>query len=339
MTTPEVVEPVTKRKITGLFVLTVIFGLTFLGSVTVIKQIVNHEFFWCGIHGVFVEFGFFIANILGIILTGFITALIFRKFTDSHKDLLVISACSGCVTGTVWLLGRHFFSVVYEYQLGHYITGTAVWDIFPRAFTHFFWSSPLMFLILLAIMGLEITGSLIFTYCDRTPEEIPSGKEIAGRKPIRVRTAIMVITIAILLSMVLPLWGGMAAVRSGTIPYSFCAPTNPVAVQVTRSDNSTIILQLSLDYSGHARDRSIPVTSQPLRIMIDDRDFSNQSLIRQQGFSDTIYPQEGITQYAHGVSVTLSGPEIAWNESPGRHIYAISYYDQKNPWVVADTHV
>jgi hypothetical protein len=339
MKEPEIEEPITKTKSLGLFALTVIVGLTCLGSVTSIKQIVNHEFFWCGIHGIFVEFGFFIAYVLGIILTGFITSLIFRKYTNSRKNLLVISACSGCMTGIFWLFGMHFLSVVYEFQLGHYITSTAVSDIISLAFMHFFWRGPLLFLILLAIMGLGITGSLIFSYSDRTPEDILPGKKTAGRKPVRVRTALMVIIIAILMSMVLPLGGGMAAVSSGTIPYSFCAPSNPVAMQVTRSDNSTIVLQLSLDYSGHARDRSIPVTSQPLQIRVDDRDFSNQSIIRQQGLSDTINPQEGITQYTDGLSVTISGPDIARNESTGRHIYVISYYNQKNPWVVVDTHV
>jgi len=342
MKEPEVEEPVTKTKSIGLFALTVIFGLTCHGSITAIKQIVNHEFFWCGIHGIFVEFGFFIAYVLGIILTGFITSLIFRKYTQSCKDLLVISACSSCVTGIIWFFGMQFLNVIYEYSLGHYITSTTVLDIIPLTFTtvtHFFWSGPLLFLILLAIMGLGIAGSLVFSYCDRTPEDTLPNKKITGRKPVRVRTAIMVIIIAILMSMVLPLGCGMAAVRSGTIPYSFCAPSNPVAMQVTRLDNSTILLQLSLDYSGHARDSSIPITSQPLQIMVDDRDFSNQSVIRQQGLSDTISPYEGITEYADGLSVTLSGPEIARNASTGRHIYVTSYYDQRNPWVVVDTHV
>jgi hypothetical protein len=196
-----------------------------------------------------------------------------------------------------------------------------------------------MFLILLGIMGLGILGALVFSYCDRTPEDTPAGTKNPENKPVRVRTVIIVMLIAILMSIILPIGGGMAAVSSGTIPYSFCAPPNPVSMKVTRSDNSMITLQLSLDYSGHARDRSIPFTSQPLQIKVDDRDFSNQSLIRQQGLTDTISPPEGITEYVDGSSIILSGPELARNESTGRHIYVISYYNQQNPWVVVDTDV
>ncbi len=154
-----------------LFALTVVIGLACLGSITWIQQVINHEFFWQGIQGIFVGSGFFLAYVLGLILTGFITSLIFKKYTGSRKDLLVISACSACVTGILWLFSMHFLSVVYEYQLGHYITSTTVLDIIPLTFTHFFWSGPLMFLIILAIMGLGITGSLVFSYCDRTPED------------------------------------------------------------------------------------------------------------------------------------------------------------------------
>jgi hypothetical protein len=333
------VEYITHTRSIRLFALAVIIGIVCLGSITWIKQVVNHEFFWCGIHGIFVEFGFFIAYVLAIILAGFIASLIFRKYTKSRKDLLVISACSGCVTGIFYLLGMLFLSVVYEYQLGHYIASTTVVDIIPLTFMHFFWSGPFMLLILLAIMGLGITGSLVFSYCDRTPEDSLAGTKTPGKKPVRIRIMIVVFIAAILMSIILPLGGGIVAVRSGTIPYSFCAPPNPVSMKVTRTDNSTITLQLSLDYGGHTRDRSIPIISQPLQIMVDDRDFQNQSIIRQQGLPDTINPPEGITQYTDGLSVTISGPDLVRNESLGRHVYVISYYDQDNPWVVVDTEV
>jgi hypothetical protein len=339
MKDPGVEEHMNHTKSIRLFALTVVIGLACLGSITWIKQIVNHEFFWCGIHGVFVEFGFFIAYVLGLILTGFIASLIFKKYTASRKDLLVISACSGCVTGICYLFGMQFLTIVYEYQLGHFITSRSVWDIILLTLTHFFWSGAFMFLILLGIMGLGITGSLVFSYCDCTPEGTLPVTKNPGRKPVRVRTVIIIILIAILMSIILPLGGGMAVVSSGTIPYSFCAPPNPVSMKVTRTDNSTITLHLSLDYGSHARDRSIPVKTQPLQIMVDDRDFSNQSVIRQQGLSATINPSDGITEYVDGSSIILSGPELARNESTGRHIYVISNYDQNNPWVVVDTDV
>ncbi len=339
MKDPGVEEHLSRIKTIGLFTLTIVIGLLCLGSITWIKQVINHEFFWCGIHGVFVEFGFFIAYVLGIMLTGFIASLIFKKYTASRKDLLVISACSGCVTGICYIFGMQFLSVVYEYQLGHFITSRSVWDIIPLTLTHFFWSGPFMFLILLGIMGLGITGSLVFSYCDRTMEGTRPGTKNPGRKPVRVRTVIIVMLIAILMSIILPLGGGMASVSSGTIPYSFCAPSNPVSMHVTRSDNTTITLQLSLDYGGHTRDRPIPFQPQPLQIMVDDRNFSNQSLIRQQGLFATISPSDGITEYIDGSSIILSGPELARNESAGRHIYVVSYYIENNPWVVVDADV
>ncbi|MFA6361931.1 hypothetical protein [Methanoregula sp.] len=339
MKEPEVEEPMTKTKSIGLFALTVIFGLTCLGSITWINQIVNHEFFWSGIDGVFVEFGFIIAYVLGIILMGFIASMIFRKYTNSRKDLLVISACSGCVTGIFWFFGMQFLNVVYEYQLGHYITSTTVLDIIPLTITHFFWSGPLMCLIILAIMGLGITGSLIFSYCDRTPEGTLPGTKNTGRTPVQVRTVIIAFIAAILMSIILPLGGDIAAISSGTNSCSQCGPWNPVSMTVTRTDNSTITLQLSMDYDGHAGNRLIPLQSQPLQILVDDRDFSNQSLIQDQDLSDTINPHEGITTYVDGSSVTLSGPDLIRSSSSGTHIYVVSYYNQQNPWVVVDTHV
>jgi len=339
MTDPEVEEHMTHKKSIGLFAMTAIFGLACLGSITWLKQIVNREFFWNGINGTFIESGFFIAYVLSIILTGFIASLIFKKYTGSRKDLVVISACSGCVTGIFWLIGMHFLSVVYEYQLGHFTTSTSVLDIIPLTFTHFFWSGPLMFLIILAIMGLGITGSLLFSYCDRTPEDTPPGTKNTGRKSVTVRTVIIAIIAAILMSIILPIGGAIAAISSGTNSCSQCGPWNPVSMTVTRTDNSTINLQLSMDYDGHTGSLLTPLQSQPLQIMVDDRDFSNQSLIREQGLSDTINPPEGITTYVDGSSVTLSGPELMRSSSSGTYIYVVSYYNQQNPWVVVDTNV
>jgi hypothetical protein len=94
-----------------------------------------------------------------------------------------------------------------------------------------------------------------------------------------------------------------------------------------------------MDYGGRSWGHAIPSQSQPMQIMVDDRDFSNQSVIQEQGLTDTISPPEGISGYTNGLSVTISGPEIARNESTGRHIYVTSYYDRNNPWVVIDTDV
>ncbi|MDO9326701.1 MAG: hypothetical protein Q7T80_17255 [Methanoregula sp.] len=339
MDDPVIHERLTLKKSLGLFALTVIFGLLCLGSITWIKQIVNREFFWNGINGTFVESGFFIAYVLGMILTGFIASLIFRKYTGSRKDLLGISACSGCVTGILWLSGMHFLSIVYEYQRGHYITSTTVLDSIPLTFTHIFLSGPLQVLIIFATMGLGITGSLVFSYCNRAPEDTLPGTKNAGRKCVTVRTVMMAIIAAILMSIILPIGGDIAAISSGTNSCSQCGPRNPVSMTVTRSDNSTIALQLSMDYNGHAGSRLVPLQSQPLQILVDGRDFSNQSLIREQGLSDTITPPGGITTYIDGSSVTLSGPDLRRSGSSRTHLYVVSYYNQQNPWVVVDTNV
>jgi len=66
-------------KSVGLFTLAVVIGLLYLGSITWIKQIIDREFFWQGIQGIFVEPGFFLAYGLVMILAGFITSLIFKK--------------------------------------------------------------------------------------------------------------------------------------------------------------------------------------------------------------------------------------------------------------------
>jgi len=261
-----------------------------------------------------------------------------KKYTSSRKDLLVISACSVCVTGILYFFGMQFLSVAYEYQLGHYIASTTVLDIIPLAFTHFFRGGPFMVPILLGIMGLGILGALVFSYCDRTPEDTLMGTKNTEGRPVLVKSMILVFIAAILMSLILPVVASIMAIGSGTSECSFCA-SPPISMKVTRSDNSTINLHMSLDHTGYSRVREISSKSLPLQIMVDDKDFSNQSVILEQGLTDTISSPEGVTDYTDGSSVTLSGPEITRNESTGRHIYVISYYDGNNPWVVVDTDV
>ncbi len=321
----------------GLFVLTVIVGLTFLGSIAWIQNVVDQEFFWVGAFGTFVNFGFFLADALSIILTGFIASMIFQDTIRLRKDLIVISACSTCAVGIVWLFSLYFLSVFPEFQTGHSIGGALVQDFIALSVSHLFWIGPFAFLILLGVMGLGIFGSLIFSCTIPPPEGRLPVRKKRGFIEVRSRTAGVVLIAGIITSFLVPVGFGIVEIGSCESSYTQCGVPSPVSMSVNRVGDSTIKLHISLDYSGHRSAFLIPVTSRPLQIFIDDRDFSNQSLIWGQGLTDTINPPEGITTYVDGSTVIISGPEIAGNSSSGRHIYVISYFDQENPIAVVDT--
>jgi hypothetical protein len=334
---PGVEETMTFTKRIGLFALTVIIGLALLGSIQWVKQGVDQEFFCSGVNYTVVNFGFFIGSVISILLTGFIASLVFRDTFQSRKDLIVVSACSSCAAGFVWLFTLYFLSVYTEFQNRHYISGSMFRDLVVVSLTHVFWSGLFAFLILLGIMGMGIMGSLIFSCIVDPPKDslsIAKSRRTTGARSIVV---IFVLITGIVLSISLPLVFGIATTSSIASPYSFCAAGSPVTMDITRTDATTITLRISRDDSGRRLAGMIPVTSRPLQIFIDDRDFSNQSLIREMGLTDSINPPEGITAYADGSTVVLSGPEIAGNGSSGCHVYVVSYFDSEHPIVVVDT--
>lgn len=330
---------ISQTKIILLFALTVVIGLALLGSIQWIKQDINQEFFCSGVNFTFVEFGFFFASVLSTLLTGFIASLVFRDTLQSRKDLIVISACSSCAAGFVWLFTLYFLSVYTEFQNGHYISGSMFQDLIVTSLTHVFWSGFFAFLILLGIMGMGIMGSLLFSCIVDPPGDrlsIAKSRRITGARSIVV---IFVFITIMVLSIFLPLVFSTTTTSSDATPYSYCAAGSPVTMDITRTDATTITLRISWKDSGRKLAGMIPVTSRPLQIFIDDRDFSNQSLIQMQGLTDTINPLGGITTYADGSAVVLSGPEIAGNSSSERHVYVVSYFDQQHPIVVVDTNV
>jgi hypothetical protein len=338
MKDPEDKEQMTQIKSIGLFALTVVIGLLFLGSIAGIKHLVGQEFFWYGIHGTLVEFGFFIADVLSLILTGFIASLVFLNAFRSRKDLIVVSACSSGAAGILWLYTLYFLSVYTEIQNRHFVTDALFRDTIFLSFTHLFWSGPFVFLILLGTLVLGIMGSLVFSLVIPPQDDLPLAKN-QGAVRVRSRIVIVVFITGMVLSFLLPLVLGIAAIGSCAEQRSQCGSMGPIVMQVTRSDSTTITLHISRDYSGRRPADLIPSTSRPLQIFVDDRDFSNQSLIQEQGLADTINPPEGILTYIDGSSVTLSGPELEGNRSSGIHLYVVSYFDPNNGYVVVDTNV
>jgi hypothetical protein len=322
-----------------LFGLTVLVGLAFFASIEWIKHFVDQEFFWAGTHGTFVNFGFFLADVLSIILTGFIASMIFQDIVRSRKDLIVISACSTCAAGIVWLFSLYFLSVSPEFQTGHSIAGAPVQDFIALSVSHLFWIGPLAFLILVGIMGLGIIGSLILSSFVHPPGDRQPVTKKQGEIQVRSRTVIIVLIAGMITSILVPVAFGIAAIGSCTAEDSYCGVPSPVSAAVNRAGDSTINLHISVDYSGHRSAGPIPVTYRPLQIFVDDWDFSNQSLIEKQGLPDKITPPGGIMTYVDGSTVTLSGPDLAGNSSFPRHIYVISYFDLEKPSVVVDTNV
>jgi hypothetical protein len=332
-------DRLTPGKKLGLFVLTVIVGLTFFASIAWIQHVVDQEFFWVGIYGTFVNFGFFLADVLSIILTGFITSMIFQETVRSRKDLIVISGCSTCAAGIVWLFSLYFLSVSYVFQNGHSIAGAVVPDLISLSVSHLLWIGLFAFLILLGVMGLGIIGSLVFSTTIPSLENGLQVKKKRGEIQVRSRTVVIVLIAGTITSFLVPVAFGIVGIGSCETSYSQCGVPSPVSMNVNRVDGSTIDMRISLDYSGRRSAGLIPFTSRSLQIFVDNRDFSNQSLIRKKGLPDTINPPEGITTYVDGSTVILSGPDLAGNSSFPRHIYVVSYYDQENPWVVVDTNV
>jgi hypothetical protein len=322
-----------------LFVLAVLIGLACLGSIVWIQHVVDQEFFWVGTYGTFVNFGFFIAGVLSLILTGFIASMIFRDTVRSRKDLIVISACSTCAAGIAWLFSLYLLSVSPEFQYGHDVAGAPVQDFIALSVSHLFWIGPLAFLILLGIMGLGIIGSLILSSVVHPQGDRQPVTKTQGEIQVRSRTVIIVLIAGMITSFLVPVGFGIAAIGSCETEYSYCGVPSSVSATVNRAGDSTISLHISLGDYGRRSAGLTPFTSRPLQIFVDDRDFSNQSLIEKQRLPDTITPPEGITTYADGSTVTLSGPDLAGNSSFTRHIYVVSYFDREKPSVVVDTNV
>jgi hypothetical protein len=113
-------------------------------------------------------------------------------------------------------------------------------------------------------------------------------------------------------------------------------------VATYRIDNSSINLIVIGNFSNHEsaglRAQLYP-SRKPMQIKIDDMDFSNQSIIQQQGLKDTINPPEGITRYGNDTSIIMSGADITPNGSIEHHIVVTSYYEQAFPTVILDKYV
>jgi hypothetical protein len=300
-----------------LFPGTVITGFVILYSIFLVgDNIVDNYFtFISGFYAIIILLGFYLALLLGIILTGFIAAYFFSNKCISRTNGIIISAGAG--------------------MLAAFLLTILIID--------------LSFLVIVGCVG--GMGAYLFSLVDQSSQNSPQESEKQTGKRIGVKKTAILFIVSILLCMVVPLGISSAALITG-VDNSSCGlhrSWNPSFITtVTRPDASSINVVMTGDYSlpQSVRIRYLmdPLKF-PLKITIDGKDFSNQNVIRQQGLNATISPPEGITHYRDGMSILISGSDVIQNGSVGRHIilsndyYQCKYSAESDPALIINTNV
>jgi hypothetical protein len=76
-----------------------------------------------------------------------------------------------------------------------------------------------------------------------------------------------------------------------------------------------------------------------IRIIVNDIDVSNQSVMTEVGLQGTVEPPEGL-MYQKGASVTITGDNVAGNESAPVHlVILIMYPDTSTGEIVCDREI
>jgi|WetSurMetagenome_2_1015567.scaffolds.fasta_scaffold80581_2 hypothetical protein len=300
-----------------IFPVIVIAGFIILCSIFLVEDIIvdNYFTFISGYYALLILLGFYLALLLGIILTGFITAYSFFNKCLSRTNGIIISAGAGMLAA------------------------------FPLTF--FYIHSP--FLVIFGCVG--GMGAYLFSLIDQSSQNTPQESEKQAGKRIGVKTTVILFIVSILLCMFVPLVISSTALIAGA-DNSSCGlhrSWNPSFKSIiTRPDASSINVVMTGDYSlpQSVRLRYLMEPLKfPLKITIDGKDFSNQYVIRQQGLNATITPSDGINHYRDGMSILISGPDVMQNGSVGRHIilsndyYQCKYSAESDPALIIDTYV
>jgi len=287
------------------FLVIVITGLIILCSILLVKHIIVYNYFTfaSGYFGFIIEFGFYLALSLGVILTGFIAAYIFSTECIFQKNRLIISAGAGLLAA-----------------------------LLPSFFLY-----NLPFFVLSAAFG--GMGAYLFSLIDQSPQNANQESEKKSGKMIGVRTTIILFIVSILLCMFIPLGICHAAGADRVDYFSYWGWGHSFDITASRPDASSINLIITGNYSYYypAGSRNvIDMIRLPMQITIDGKDFSNQSVIRQQGLNDTMTPPEGISVYGNGTSILITGPDIIKNGSVGRHIVVTCISEHGRVRVIVD---
>ncbi|MFA5267439.1 MAG: hypothetical protein WC379_05665 [Methanoregula sp.] len=327
-----------------------ILGFIALCSILLVKGIIIKKFFLyeCGVFMSLILLGYFLALLLILFLTGYISAYLtrYQRLKGPDRDVIRAGIYSAILAGlslSVITRTTHIIDIQLRSlpELIQVYTIPNPLSIFPLILLILFLGFPMIILS----AGLGWVGANRFLRVDNPQSDI--SKEMPEEQPNKKSNSqktMLLCCLGILLCIGVPQCLNLLAIVAG-FDDGYCdyfIPGPHSTIVTSRPDVSSINLMLIENYSGDEsqafRARLAPPQI-PMQISIDGKDLSNQSVIRQQGLSDTITPPEGIIRYMNETTVLLTGPDIAQNGSAGRHVIVTSHYYPFFPVIILDTYV
>lgn len=173
--------------------------------------------------------------------------------------------------------------------------------------------------ILFGSVALQLAGAWF-----HQPKYLAPPNEKKNRSPSTVVKRLCnyrLLFLAVLAVLIIPpslLYFGMS---TGVIAkeLSCCAPIISDSVDVTRTSPDSIRIVMIPD--ARIKHDSAPT----VKIYLDEKDVSNQSIIQGSGFNVKITPSDGL-QFQKKASVTLQGREVSGNETVPIHLQIIVTY-------------
>jgi hypothetical protein len=256
---------------------------------------------------------------------GAIAADFFRTGKNTGMDPVLAGLLSGICSALV------FTSIIVYY------------DIISHPLTFFYTNDPfLMRLFLdrlfhqwLILLAGFILISGILQALGSWYQGIGSGRAGTSHKPafiVRIRHH-RFLFIALLAVLIIPpglVYLGMGA---GVIEKqsNCCTITDSVNISRTGPDSIQIVMKPDPDTVKKASGR-IPF----IKIFLNEKEVSNQSVITEAGWEDTIDPKKGLL-YQEGASVTLQGKDVSGNRTAPAHLVIIvTYPDRGESAIICD---
>jgi hypothetical protein len=190
--------------------------------------------------------------------------------------------------------------------------------------------------ILVASMILQVIGTYFHKpRCESVPEDAGILDTSAVAKKIRSSKSLFPVVLAVLavlaVLIITPLYLKMST--GGVTEELMCyVPIND-RVDVTRTSPDSIHIVMLPDlWTNH---HLVPT----IKILLDEKDASNQSMIERSRLDVVIYPAEGL-QFKRKASVTFQGKDVAGNVTVPLHLQiAVSYPDRGIQHIICDKQV
>jgi hypothetical protein len=334
-----------------LYLRAAIIGFILLFLIIMVKDLLVYKYFIYGCGGSFwfsIQIGCLLAILLGMTLTGYVAAYLFEKKGEKVMDSTDIGIYTGVLTGfflSLLITGFPPDSTILSFnelnEKFQFVITTPI-SIPMNFLFHVIVALPI--LILFAGFG-GLGGFLFARVRNYLTNTTPDLKIQRGNKDPTLNMFI-ILSVGIFLCLVFPAVVNLGLIMTGVEGNYLgkCIGSPEFSVTPSRSDETSVNLVLLGNYSGYESQElkaKFSPSQIPLQIIIDGKDLSNQSIVLQQGLSDTITPPEGITRYINGTSILLSGPDVRQNGTVGRHLIVTCYY--ANPYlyprVILDTYV